>query len=348
MSGLLTNNAQGTLSAAITNVATSLILNAGQGALFPVLAGSDWFPATIVDASNNIEVVKVTARAADTLTIVRGQEGTTARAYAINDKVECRMTAAVFANKLDKDTGGTVAGSLVITLNFSVAGDTTLGDAAGDTVIINAGIMTLPAGGIVATGGTVNYATGLQVAGVPVVGTTTAQTLTNKTLTNPIIGTFGNAGNTQTMFTSTDTVVGRNTTDTLTNKTITGLAATSTILDPGATPHRIGFKGLPQSAQNGNYTLVLNDACKHVYSKNAGAQAITIPTNASVAYVVGEDFVTIINNGTTALTIVPTGGVTLKWAPAGTTGTRTLQAGGWATILLVEADLWFINGTGLT
>ncbi len=343
-----TNNAQGTLSAGITNVATSLILNAGQGALFPALSGSDYFYATLADASNNLEIVKCTARAADTLTIVRGQEGTTARAYALNDKVEVRITAAGLANKLDKDTGGTVVGALTITGNFSVTGDTTLGDAGGDTVTFNAGIFTLPGGGIVATGGTVNYATGLQVAGVPVVGTTTAQTLMNKTLTNPIIGTFGNGGNTQTMFTTTDTVVGRNTADTLTNKTITGLNVASTINDSGGTPYRLGFKGLPQSAQNANYTLALADACKHVYSKNAGAQTITIPLNATIAFVVGEDFVTIINNGTTAISISPTGGVTLKWAGSGTTGARTLAVSGWATLLLTEANLWFINGVGLT
>jgi hypothetical protein len=54
----------------------------------------------------------------------------------------------------------------------------------------------------------------------------------------------------------------------------------------------------PQNAQSGNYTLVLADAGKHIYSTNTGAQTITIPTNASVAFPIGT-IVTFVNRGTT-------------------------------------------------
>ena len=56
----------------------------------------------------------------------------------------------------------------------------------------------------------------------------------------------------------------------------------------------------PQNTQSGNYTLVLGDAGKHIYSANTGAQTITIPTNASVAFPIGTT-ITIVNFGTTTI-----------------------------------------------
>lgn len=98
---LFTNNASGTLASAITTTgATSLVLTAGQGALFPAPTGGDYFYATIVDASNNKEIVKVTANSSDTFTMVRGQDGTTALTFLIASKVELRPTAADFNEKL--------------------------------------------------------------------------------------------------------------------------------------------------------------------------------------------------------------------------------------------------------
>lgn len=218
MSVLLSNNAQGSLSAAITNVQLSILLGAGEGGLFPVVVAPDYFMATLINAANQLEIVKVTARSADTLTVVRGQEGTTARAYGIGDKLECRMTAGGFANKADKDTAQTFASHVTVGGNLAVNGSTTFGDTAGDSVVFVAGLMTIPAGGIVASGGTVNFATGLQVLGVAVVSTTASQTLTNKTLTTPTIAAFLNGG-TMTMPSGSDTIVARSTVDTLSNKT---------------------------------------------------------------------------------------------------------------------------------
>ena len=90
------NNAYGTLNAGISNVATTLVLNSGEGSRFPTLSAGDYFYATLIDTSNNLEIVKVTARATDTLTIVRAQDNTTARAFSANDRFELRPTAALF------------------------------------------------------------------------------------------------------------------------------------------------------------------------------------------------------------------------------------------------------------
>jgi hypothetical protein len=80
------------------------------------------FYATLADASNNIEIVKVTARAADAFTIARAQEGTTAHAYTAGDRVELRLTAAGLSNKVDKDTPGTLGGKLTTFTPAATAG----------------------------------------------------------------------------------------------------------------------------------------------------------------------------------------------------------------------------------
>lgn len=92
---LFSNNASGALASSITSAATTITLTTGAGAQFPAISGSNYFYATLTDSSNNLEIVKVTARATDVLTVVRAQEGTTARAYSAADKLELRVTAAV-------------------------------------------------------------------------------------------------------------------------------------------------------------------------------------------------------------------------------------------------------------
>lgn len=92
----VTNNGYATISAGITSTDTTITLDSGQGARFPTLGAGDYFFGTLVDTSNNIEIVKVTARSSDSMTVVRGQDNTTARAYAIGDRFELRPTAALF------------------------------------------------------------------------------------------------------------------------------------------------------------------------------------------------------------------------------------------------------------
>lgn len=93
----VTNNAYGVLAAGITASDTTLSVGAGEGARFPSLAGGDYFYLTLVDTANNIEIVKVTARSTNTMTIVRAQDGTTAKVYPINSRAELRPCAAMFA-----------------------------------------------------------------------------------------------------------------------------------------------------------------------------------------------------------------------------------------------------------
>lgn len=88
------NNASATLAASIGSGATSITVSTGQGILFPSLGAGDYFYATLVDDVNNLEIVKATARVGDVLTVVRGQDNTTARNYSAGDKLEVRVVAA--------------------------------------------------------------------------------------------------------------------------------------------------------------------------------------------------------------------------------------------------------------
>jgi hypothetical protein len=89
-----TNNASATLATGINTSVTTIAVTAGQGAQFPSLTSGEFFYATLVDSSNNLEIVKVTARSSDTLTVVRGQDGTVPRSYIAGDKLELRVVAA--------------------------------------------------------------------------------------------------------------------------------------------------------------------------------------------------------------------------------------------------------------
>ncbi len=107
-----TNFASALLAANLTNVGTSVQVASGLGALFPSLTGTQYFMATIEDSSGNIEIVKCTARSSDILTVVRGQEGTSARAFTANlARVEIRETSQTFGNFYQKD-GDTLTGDM--------------------------------------------------------------------------------------------------------------------------------------------------------------------------------------------------------------------------------------------
>jgi len=91
---LFANNAFSTLASGISDSATAITLATDDGALFPNPSSGDYFYATLIDTSNNLEIVKCTARSTDALTVVRGAESTTARAYSAGDRIELRLTAA--------------------------------------------------------------------------------------------------------------------------------------------------------------------------------------------------------------------------------------------------------------
>lgn len=106
MRHLFSNNAATTISGAITDSATSITLATGTGALFasPDALDDELQVATLVDGPA-VEIVRITARSGDTLTVERGQEGTDAVAWASGAKIEARITAGMLGRLLqNRDT----------------------------------------------------------------------------------------------------------------------------------------------------------------------------------------------------------------------------------------------------
>jgi hypothetical protein len=103
------NSAFATLASGINNSATSITLTTGQGARFPSLSAGDYFFATLIDTSNNLEIVKCTARSTDVLTVTRAQESTTARAFSTGDRIELRITAQGLVDASGDLASGTLA-----------------------------------------------------------------------------------------------------------------------------------------------------------------------------------------------------------------------------------------------
>jgi hypothetical protein len=109
--------------------------------------------------------------------------------------------------------------------------------------------------------------------------------------------------------------------------------------------YAIGYRDVPQITV-ANLTLIASDAGKHYYGANTNPTTITIPTNANVAFGNGTA-ISIVNQGTGNITVASDTGVSLYLAGNTTAGSRTLTSYGMATLIKVQVNTWFINGTGV-
>lgn len=119
------NNATTKLAAGINTSVTSLDVTAGTGALFPTLGGGDYFYCTLANTTGGIEIIKVTARSTDTFTIVRGQDGTTAGSWLLNDTVELRLVAASLNDLPKLDEANTFSQAQTFSSTTTTAGRVT-------------------------------------------------------------------------------------------------------------------------------------------------------------------------------------------------------------------------------
>lgn len=106
------------------------------------------------------------------------------------------------------------------------------------------------------------------------------------------------------------------------------------------------YQRLPQVAKSGAFSFDATMDGGHVRYTGAAAAA-TIDPNATTNLPVGC-IITIINDGTGAMTLTRGVGVALIWASTAADANRTLAIGGWASIIQVAVDRWYVNGTGLT
>jgi hypothetical protein len=112
MAQQFTNNARALTTASITDSATTIVVEAAKADLFPVAnvgtgslpSASNWFKVTLQDSSGNVEIVAVRTRTAGSgllSNVIRGYDGTTARAFTSGTVVGIRITAEDVQTALD-------------------------------------------------------------------------------------------------------------------------------------------------------------------------------------------------------------------------------------------------------
>lgn len=142
------NNASSLLAASITDSETSIQVDAGYGALFPDPGADEYFVIALENAAGDVEICKVTARATDLFTVVRGWEDTIPQAWTNGvTRVELRNTAGSMRQMIQR-SGDTMEGDLymegnsihnavlegeTIILEGAVIRGATITNAAGDS-----------------------------------------------------------------------------------------------------------------------------------------------------------------------------------------------------------------------
>lgn len=139
MSQLFANAARSPLMANILAGDTSLTVDAALADLYPVATtgtdpvptvGKDFFKIVLENAAHEKEIVYVRTRAlGDPIfsNVLRGQEGTTARAYTAGDVVGLRHTAADLAGAIDLAANATTAGKALLNAASAAAQRVVLG-----------------------------------------------------------------------------------------------------------------------------------------------------------------------------------------------------------------------------
>ncbi len=187
-----------------------------------------------------------------------------------------------------------------------------------------------------------------------VVRLTGAQTLTDKTLESPLLKNSSN----QTLATFSGTggnyfnfVIGNGTDITLQaigSSTNIGLD----ILTKGTGDFtyngiEVGFRNIPFTDKSAAYTTVLDDAGKGFRHPFTDVTARIWTIDGSLAYPIGTAITFWNDNAAGVITISITTD-TMRLVGAGTTGSRTLAANGFATAVKVASGLWIISGTNLS
>ena len=177
-----------------------------------------------------------------------------------------------------------------------------------------------------------NFATAITLGNTAIQLGNTVTTLNNMTLANVTISSVATGINNLTL-----------TNVTISSGTINANATAATVDSVNV----VGYMGIPQNSQNGNYNIVIGDAGKHIYHPAGQAAATyTIPANSNVAFTTGTA-ITIVNGSANNVSISVTTD-TMTLANSATTGTRTLTANGVATCVKVTSASWIISGAGLS
>ena len=124
---ILDDNSYGTLASGLAVSDVTLTFTSGHGGRFPAVAAGQVLYCVLTNANNVLEEIKVTAHtaAADTATIVRAANGSTAKAWAAGDRVEARLSSEALLHLQQEalkgitlttgDSGATYTGTMTAT-----------------------------------------------------------------------------------------------------------------------------------------------------------------------------------------------------------------------------------------
>lgn len=194
----VSNNGRGRLNAEHSAGATTLNLKTGQGAGFPS-AGPFWVTLYGETVDSGSEIVLVSSRTGDALSVTRAQQGTTATSWAADSKVALLWTAEAIEDIHDAinalEAGTATLTSLDVSGNGSIGGDLSIGDdltVGGDLAVTGSITGTFSISSAAITGGTIN---GTTIGGTtPAAGTFTALTASGAVTISSINGLDVNPG----------------------------------------------------------------------------------------------------------------------------------------------------------
>jgi hypothetical protein len=125
---------------------------------------------------------------------------------------------------------------------------------------------------------------------------------------------------------------------------ITGDAAAGNV-----SANAVGYMGMPQNNLTSNYVITLADQGKHLYYNVSTNNIVYIPTTSNVAFPIGATIDIISRTSSSAnVTITPNTGVSLFLAGNTTSAGRNVTTYGTATLICVEANTWFVRGSGIS
>jgi hypothetical protein len=262
--------------------------------------------------------------AANSAVIVANQANTTANNLVVT--VAASFDKANSANVLAQAAFNTA------NTKVSKSGDTMTGDLKFNG---GGGILNLPTNQIAITANVDNDASGFiaQATGISTVyASTDVQIQANTGGATFSIWNFNTNG-----------------TITFPDSTIQTTAFTGDAAAGNVSANAVGYMGIPQNNLTSNYVITLADNGKHLYYNVSTNNIVYIPTTSNVAFPIGATIAIISTTSSSAnVTITPNTGVSLFLAGNTTSAGRNVTTYGMATLIHVDANTWFVSGTGVS
>ena len=180
---------------------------------------------------------------------------------------------------------------------------------------------------------------------------------------NDYSGFFAQATGISNVYANTDVTIQANTggavtsvwtfntngTVTFPDSTIQTTAFTGDAAAGNVSANAVGYMGMPQNNLTSDYVITLADQGKHLYYNVSTNNIVYIPTTSNVAFPIGATIDIISRTSSSAnVTITPNTGVSLFLAGNTTSAGRNVTTYGTATLICVEANTWFVRGSGIS